>query len=181
MNQTQKIISCILNSIYMLTILICTSVNYLLDKKLSWSLIVVTSIIFVFIIGKVILLSKTTKSRIKNILITISLCIVPFIAAITYITNTTLFKIDWAIMSVVSLSCIFILYLLYFHFNFKGIYIISIGILFSAILTLIGNILFRSSINNLDLIGIIVSLISAAFISYLIFSIAKIKGVPYRK
>lgn len=131
----------IISSIYTIAmvigILVCCICDIAISGTLTWSLIVLSSILFTWIASfPVILLGK------KGVLVSmiaVSIFIVPFMYILSILTKVNeVFRIG-AIMSMISLVFLWIIYILYYHLKERKLLATGIAFLFAIPFTFLIN------------------------------------------
>lgn len=132
-----KLITIILTIISIITIITCLICNYLLSYTLNWSLIVLSTIIFSYLlILPSLILSK--KKRLLGSLISLTILILPYLFILTILLhNFNTFKIG-SISSIITILYLWGTYLISHKVkNLKGA---ALEILLTAIFSLVINI-----------------------------------------
>jgi len=112
LNKTIKLIKTIITTIFTIAIFICLLCDYLINNTFSWSLIVLTSIVFSWII---IIPFTNNKNYIKTVLLKLTIFLIPFLWSLSQIIENTLILKIGSITSILSLTYIWIIYLLFKH------------------------------------------------------------------
>ncbi len=158
-----KLITIIFSSISFLTIIICLICNFLINHTLSWSLIVLFSILLCyFIILPSLILPK--KKKLLSSLICLTIFIIPYFFILNLLlTNFNIFKIGSisSLITLIYLWCTFFVYQKLRNKGFKGAAVeLLITAIFSlAINTAITLILSTNTFNFSNIICIIILLI----------------------
>lgn len=161
--------------IVMLTSIICLICNYVIDKQFDWSLIVIASLLFSWVLLIPILNQK--EQPVKKCLAALSIAIVPYLFALYKIIGEELIFKMGAIISIVSLLAIWGSYSAFVRFKNRKLFATGITFLIVIPLTFainsIGVYFMQTPIR--DWISDLVNILFSLGLAILFFYIDRIK------
>ncbi|MDD3341680.1 MAG: helix-turn-helix domain-containing protein [Bacilli bacterium] len=160
----------------MLTSIICLICNYVIDKQFDWSLIVIASLLFSWVLLIPILNQK--EQPVKKCLAVLSIAIVPYLFVLSKIIGEELIFKMGAIISIVSLLAIWGSYSAFVRFKNRKLFATGITFLIVIPLTFainsIGVYFMQTPIR--DWISDLVNILFSLGLAILFFYIDRIKN-----
>ena len=150
MNKIKQYLFGGISIVFLIAIITCVICDYFINEQLTWSLIVISSLVASWLL--LLPLFKLKEKVVKSFLIVLSVIIIPYLAVLSMILkSSSVFSLGTSISvaSLVGLWCIYGVFLKYFHRKFY-----AMGITFLIIIPLALGITYISAyfINDLSIV-----------------------------
>lgn len=164
-----KLLAAAISGISLISIIICLICNIAINHTLSWSLIVIATIVFVWLIIIPLIIVKDSK-KVICMLISLTIFIIPYLFILSLILdNWDIIKIG-IVSSVISLIYLWLLYLINQRLTDKGLACTGIELVLTAIFSIVINITLSLMLStNTFNLGSIICIIVLVIFSIICF------------
>ncbi len=139
------VLSIIYTALLITSIVVCVICNYVVSGNLTWSLVPLATILYVWVIS--IPMIYHGKKGIRESLVSLSIFTLPFLYVLSLIVNTKAVFSIGAVMAVVALTYIWIVHVLFTRFQNRKLFTGGVAILFFIVLGILINIVLSKMLS----------------------------------